>query len=102
MHCLRQDAPSSRAGWPDDLGGFGGRTPQLIPYPDRFGGFHDFPASVPKACLMRFNNNKYSVAARAAGRPAEVRAYANRIVIRQDERIVSDHRRSFGAAPRST
>ena len=45
---------------------------------------------------MRFDNNKYSVTASAVGRPVEVHAYADRIVIRQDGRIVAEHPRSFG------
>jgi hypothetical protein len=45
---------------------------------------------------VRFDNNKYSVAASAVGRPVEVHAYADRIVIRQDGRIVGEHPRSFG------
>jgi hypothetical protein len=45
---------------------------------------------------VRFDNNKYSVAANAVGRPVEVYAYADRIVIRQDGRVVGEHRRSFG------
>jgi len=49
-----------------------------------------------KTCLDRFDNNKYSVAASAVGRPVEIRAYANRIEIRQDGRIVGEHRRCFG------
>src|SRR5690348_17404278 len=53
-------------------------------------------ASVSKTCLVRFDNNKYSVAASAVGRPVEVQAYADRIVIRQDGRIVAEHPRSFG------
>jgi transposase len=69
---------------------------QLVPYAGRFDGFHTVPASVSKTCLVRFDNNKYSVAARAVGRPVEVHAYADRIVIRQDGRIVGEHRRSFG------
>src|ERR1700709_444668 len=48
-----------------------------------------------KTCLVRFDNNKFSVAARAVGRPVEVHAYADRIVIRQDGRIVAEHPRSF-------
>jgi hypothetical protein len=36
------------------------------------------------------------VAASAVGRPVEVHAYADRIVIRQDGRIVAEHLRSFG------
>jgi hypothetical protein len=53
------------------------------------------PASVSKTCLVRFDNNKYSVAASAVARPVEVHAYADRIVIRQDGRIVAEHPRSF-------
>jgi transposase len=70
--------------------------PQLVPYAGRFDGFHGVPASVSKTCLVRFDNNKYSVAASAVGRPVEVHAYADRIVIRQNGKIVGDHPRSFG------
>jgi hypothetical protein len=51
---------------------------------------------VSKTCLVQFDKNKYSVSARAVGRPIEVRAYADRIELRQDGRIVGDHRRCFG------
>ena len=68
----------------------------LVPYPGRFDGFHAVPASVSRTCLVRFDNNKYSVAASAVGRPVEVRAYADRIELRQEGRIVGEHRRSFG------
>ena len=44
-----------------------------------------------KTCLARFDSNKYSVAANAIGRPVEVHADADRIVIRQDERIVAEN-----------
>src|SRR5665213_2518550 len=69
---------------------------KLVPYAGRFDGFHAVPASVSKTCLVRFDNNKYSVTASAVGRPVEVHAYADRIVIRQDGRIVAEHARSFG------
>jgi len=36
------------------------------------------------------------VNASAVGRPVEIHAYADRIVIRQDGRIVAEHRRSYG------
>ena len=68
----------------------------LVPYPGRFDGFHAVPASVSKTCLVRFDNNRYSVAARAVGRPVEIRAYAERIEIRQDGRVVGEHPRWFG------
>src|SRR6056297_4329068 len=50
----------------------------LVPYAGRFDGFHAVPASVSKTCLVRFDNNRYSVDARAVGRAVEVRAYAER------------------------
>jgi transposase len=70
--------------------------PQLVPYLGRFGGFHALPASVSKTCLVRFDNNKYSVSASAVGRPVEIQAYADRIVIRQDGRGVAEHPRCYG------
>jgi transposase len=70
--------------------------PNLIPYRGRFDGFHALPASVSKTCLVRFDNNKYSVNAGAVGRPVEIHAYADRIVIRQDGRVVAEHARCFG------
>ena len=75
---------------------FEAERPKLIPYAGRFDGFHAVPAAVSKTCLVRFDNNKYSVAAIAVGRPVEVHAYADRILIRQDGRIVAEHPRSFG------
>jgi transposase len=74
---------------------FEAERPKLVPYVGRFDGFHAVPAAVSKTCLVRFDNNKYSVAASAVGRPVEIHAYADRIVIRQDGRIVAEHRRSF-------
>jgi hypothetical protein len=70
--------------------------PKLVAYRGRFDGFHALAASVSKTCLVRFDNNKYSVNAGAVGRPVEIHAYADRIVIRQDGRVVGEHRRSFG------
>jgi transposase len=70
--------------------------PSLVPYAGPFDGFHAVPASVSKTCLVRFDNNKYSVAAGAVGRPVEVRAYADRIELRQDGKLVGEHARCFG------
>jgi transposase len=75
---------------------FEAERPKLVRYTGRFDGFHSVPAAVSKTCLVRFDSNKYSVAANAVGRPVEVHAYADRIVIRQDGRIVAEHPRSFG------
>jgi transposase len=68
----------------------------LVRYTGPFDGFHAVPAAVSKTCLVRFDGNKYSVSASAVGRPVEVRAYAERIELRQDGRVVGEHRRVFG------
>jgi transposase len=75
---------------------FEAERPQLVPIVSPFDGFHATQASVSKTCLARFDNNKYSVASRAVGRPVEIQAYADRIVIRQDGAIVGEHPRRFG------
>ena len=75
---------------------FEAERPKLVAYHGRFDGFHALPASVSKTCLVRFDNNKYSVNASAVGRPVEIHAYADRVIIRQDGRVVADHPRSFG------
>src|SRR6201996_967142 len=68
---------------------------QLVPIAGPFDGFHATQAAVSKTCLVRFDNNKYSVASFAVGRPVEIQAFADRIVIRQDGAIVGQHGRRF-------
>jgi len=68
----------------------------LVPYVSRFDGFHENVLSVSKTCLVRFDNNKYSVMAKAVGRPVAVHAYADKIIIRQNGEIVGVHERRFG------
>lgn len=75
---------------------FEAERPSLVPYTARFDGFHAVQAAVSKTCLVRFDNNKYSVMAAAVGRPVEIRAYAERIELRQDGRVVGEHARCFG------
>ena len=68
----------------------------LVPYVGPFDGFHAIPASVSKTCLIRFDKNRYSVDARAVGRPVEIRAYADRLECWQDGQVVGRHVRAFG------
>src|SRR6266404_385276 len=75
---------------------FEAERPRLVPISGPFDGFHAIQASVSKTCLVRFDNNKYSVASRAVGRPVEIQAYADRVVLRQEGAIVGEHRRRFG------
>lgn len=46
--------------------------------------------------MVRFDHNGYSVQARAVGRPVEVYAYADRVVLRQDGAVVGERERRFG------
>jgi transposase len=75
---------------------FEAERPKLVAIAGPFDGFQATTAAVSKTCLVRFDNNKYSVSARAVGRPVEIQAYANRLVIRQDGAIVGEHPRCFG------
>ena len=75
---------------------FEAERPSLVPYVGRFNGFHAVMASVSKTCLVRFDNVRYPVSAHAVGRPVEVRAYADRIELRQGGKIVGEHPRHFG------
>ena len=68
----------------------------LVPYAGRFDGFNARTAAVSKTCLVNYDKNKYSVMAQAVGRPVEVHAYAERIIVRQDGQTVADHPRCFG------
>ena len=68
----------------------------LMAYRGPFDGFHWVEGvGVSKTLLVRFDNNHYSVQARALGHPVQVRAYAERIVLRQDGETVGEHPRSF-------
>ena len=75
---------------------FEAERPLLMTYRGVFDGFHATSASVSKTCLVRFDRNKYSVKASAVGRPVDVHAYADRIVIKQDGVVVGEHQRKFG------
>ena len=69
----------------------------LVPVAGGFDGFHATTAEVSKTCLAWFDNNKYSVASRAVGWPVKIKAYADRIVLRQDGAVVAEHARTANA-----
>ena len=70
----------------------------LMAYRGAFDGFHCVQTGVSPTLLVRFDNNYDSVEARAPGRPVDVCAYADRIVIRQDAETVGEHPRRFDRA----
>jgi len=75
---------------------FEAERPSLIAYPGPFDGFHEVEVAVSKSSLVRFDHNRYSVAVKAARRTAQLRAYADRIVVWCDGEIVGEHTRRFG------
>jgi transposase len=75
---------------------FEAERPVLMAYAGAFDGFHATTASVSKTCLVRFDRNKYSVKSSAVGRPVDIHAYADRIVLKQDGVVVAEHARKFG------
>ena len=68
---------------------FEAERPVLMAYRGAFDGFHATAASVSKTCLVRFDRNKYSVKSSAVGRPVDIHAYADRIVLKQDGVVVA-------------
>jgi len=70
--------------------------PALVPLGVPFEGFREVEAVASATCLVTFDRNRYSVAAAAARRPVQVRAYADRLVIRHDGQVVGEHVRQFG------
>ena len=84
-----------------DWQAFEAERPQLADY----GALRRVPRDASlgsKTCLVRFDNNKYSVASRAVGGPVEIQAYADRILIRQEGAIVASIAAGSAAARRST
>jgi transposase len=70
--------------------------PALQPMLAPFDGFHETEHAVTSTCLISFDRNRYSVMAKAARRPVQVRAYADRIVVRCGDVVVAAHTRHFG------
>jgi hypothetical protein len=70
--------------------------PALIPYAGPFDGFHEVDVPASKTSLVRHDHNRYSVAARAAGRRLQLRAYADRILVFLNGEVVGSHPRRFG------
>ena len=70
--------------------------PALQPMLAPFDGFHETQHAVTGTCLISFDRNRYSVAARAVRRAVQVRAYADRIVVRLSDEVIAEHPRCFG------
>ncbi len=67
----------------------------LQPMPAPFDGFHERVCRVSTTALVSFERNRYSVECRYAGRTVGLRAYATRIVIVADGKVIGEHARQF-------
>jgi transposase len=70
----------------------GALQPMLGP----FDGFNESEHAVTGTCLISFDRNRYSVLSTVARRTVQVRAYADRIVVRCGADVVAEHARFFG------
>lgn len=61
-----------------------------------FDGYQESVARVTSQLLIGFDRNRYSVNAVAVGKTVAVRAYADRIIVVLNERVVAMHRRHLG------
>ena len=67
----------------------------LLPWPRAFDGYAERTVRVSSTALVSFDRNRYSVACKAAGRTAELRSYADKIVVMHDGERVAEHPRCF-------
>jgi transposase len=61
-----------------------------------FDGYQESTASVSSQLLIRFDRNRYSVNAVAAGKTVTVRAYADRVMMVFNDKVIGMHRRHLG------
>lgn len=60
-----------------------------------FEGYRERPVRVSTTALVAYDSNRYSVDASAAGKNVMLRAYADRVVIMDDDRMIGEHKRFF-------
>jgi hypothetical protein len=63
--------------------------------PPPFNGYIELNKRVSPTCLVMFERNRYSVPAAFANRVVSLRAYANRLVLVAEGRVVAEHQRVF-------
>lgn len=69
---------------------------QLMVLSSPFDGYKETPVRVSPTALVSYDRNRYSVNASVVGKAVMIRAYADRIVIVHDGKVVGEHRRQFG------
>ncbi len=74
---------------------FESERPSLLTLPRAFDGYAERTVRVSSTSLVNFDRNRYSVDCKAAGRTAELRSYADKIVVLHDGECVAQHSRCF-------
>jgi hypothetical protein len=74
---------------------FESERPSLLTLPRAFDGYAERTVRVSSTSLVSFDRNRYSVTCKAAGRTAELRSYADKIVVMHDGACVAEHPRCF-------
>lgn len=69
--------------------------PYLRTQSRRFEGYATAERRAGTQCLVRFDNNNYSVPCEYAGKLVSIRIYASRIVLAADGKAVAEHERGF-------
>jgi hypothetical protein len=69
--------------------------PYLRSQLNTFGGYDTEERRAGVDCVVRFDNNYYSVPCEYAGKQVSIRKYANRIVIAVEGNAVAEHERNF-------
>jgi hypothetical protein len=69
--------------------------PALMALPAMFDGFAEREVRVSPTSLIHYERNRYSVDCHYTGKTVSVRAYADRIVMVADGKVVAEHIRSF-------
>ena len=67
----------------------------LRPLPCDFDGYIEKTVKVTSTCLVQYDSHHYSVPAHLAKQRLSLRAYAQRIVLVHDQKVVAEHSRSF-------
>jgi hypothetical protein len=50
---------------------------------------------VRSTCLVQYDSNRYSVPSEFAGHKVSLRAYANKVVVVAEQKVIAKHKRRF-------
>lgn len=70
--------------------------PRLRPITAAFDGYFEQTVRVSSTGLVAYDRNRYRIPAEYAGKTASLRAYADRIVVVAEARVVAQHPQQFG------